>query len=335
MGEEHRLIDITFEESAVGALKQAQHYGEEKHRVGSSVGVIFASDGKSDAAPTAEEIAEAQRRAEEAEQRRWAQAVPLGGSPADVLGFPAHLDLAPIAGGYASPERLAFQARLWAGTLQLQSEEEALKELQAKAETIRKNLARLLDAVRSGVPLRIWTSSRADDACGSCWLMAQLDAAGLQADVRVIRLPDFENRPDGTVARCRGWGEHDPGEFGRFLPLAQRVPPAFQTAMARHWRRLEQENALLRVVVSGMLVSAQAGFYDSFFQRVLDQMPETFSGATLLVQIITQYPRLPGDLLAWQWIQRQMEAGALQVLAPAPPDAPYRYACTLRKTGKR
>lgn len=327
------MLDITFEESAVGALKLAQHYGEEKYRIGSSIGVIFAGDSKSDAPPTAEEIAEAQRQAEEEERRRWAQAVPLGGSPADVLGFPGHLDMGPVAGGYAGPERLAFLARLYAGQLQLQSEDEILRDLRKRAEWTRKNLVRLFGAVRDGVPLRIWTGSRADDACGTCWLMAQLDGAGLQADARLICLPEFENRPDGTTVRCRSWGEHHPGELGRFLPLAQRVPPAFQTAMARHWRRLEQENAPLRVVVSGMLVSAQADFYDPFFQQVLDQMPETFSGAALLGQVIARYPRLPGDLLVWQWMQRQVEAGALQALAPAPPDAPYRCAGTYRKNG--
>src|SRR5699024_3790695 len=60
-------------------------------------------------------------------------------------------------------------------------------------------LQTLLRRVSAGEPLCVWSSDNPDERCGLSWLMAELNAAGLdRAETTLVRLPAFEQRPDGT-----------------------------------------------------------------------------------------------------------------------------------------
>ena len=87
------MLEVVFSDSACGGLKYAQHYGEGPYRPG-CIGVIISQE---DGEPTPAEIEAAQRRAEEAERLAWERAVPLGGSPADVLGISLNLSAGDIS----------------------------------------------------------------------------------------------------------------------------------------------------------------------------------------------------------------------------------------------
>lgn len=43
-----------------------------------------------------------------------------------------------------------------------------------------------------------------------------------KADVRVVFLPPWRERPDGVVETYLGWGEVEPELFGRFLSRRSR-----------------------------------------------------------------------------------------------------------------
>ena len=97
------MLEVVFSDSACGGLKYAQHYGEGPYRPG-CIGVIFSQE---DGEPAPAEVEAAQRRAEEAERLAWERAVPLGGSPADVLGISLNLSAGDISEEVPGPKRRA------------------------------------------------------------------------------------------------------------------------------------------------------------------------------------------------------------------------------------
>ena len=66
------MLEIVFSESACGALKLAQRYGEGRYR-GGAIGVIARNEDGSE--PSQEELDKLRREAEERERRAWERAV--------------------------------------------------------------------------------------------------------------------------------------------------------------------------------------------------------------------------------------------------------------------
>lgn len=78
-----------------------------------------------------------------------------------------------------------------------------------------------------GEPVRVWSGDNPDEACGLCWLMEQLRPIGFDAlDVTLVRLPAFQERPDGSAVRYTSWGEVEPYQFGRMALLGGKLPAA-------------------------------------------------------------------------------------------------------------
>ena len=88
------MLEIVFSESACGALKLAQRYGEGKYR-GGAIGVIARN--KDGSEPSQEELDKLRREAEERERRAWERAVPLGGQREDVFCFALALSVGNVA----------------------------------------------------------------------------------------------------------------------------------------------------------------------------------------------------------------------------------------------
>lgn len=323
------MLEIVFDDSAAAGLKLAQHYGKDKHLVAGAVSVIYAADGTDAPPPARAELAAAQRRAEEQERRRRERAVPLGGDPANVLGFSLELSSGPLDGGFDSDARLDYLTEIFCPP----GDAESRGRMAAHLKQARKNLDRLLPAAKSGEPLRIWTDLSPEYACGLCWLMAQLQRTGADCPVTVIPLPLLEAGQDGTAVQYRGWGEVSPGEWHRFLPLERPLAPMARHVLAKTWRRLEQENAPLRAVVNGQLVSVREDSYDGFLLTALDGMGEFFRESELLGRMLAQYPRASGGA---EYLHRRVDAllsaGLLEQLVPEEPGRPWSRV--LRRAGE-
>lgn len=170
-----------------------------------STTVIGFDDGK---APAGEEIHQIQRA-----QRRQAalerEAIPLGGSPSDVLVLSLGLDMGDIREPLGA-DRWDLLRR-WCDGDDETTDRDWQRNLEA-AERLRSCGSR--DAVR------IWVDHTPYGACGL------LHAASLlkdtKADVRVVFLPPWRERPDGVVETYLGWGEVEPELFGRFLSRRSR-----------------------------------------------------------------------------------------------------------------
>lgn len=176
----------------------------------------------------------------------------------------------------------------------------------------------MLTRSANGEELRIWYSAGPDDACGLCWLLAKLNELAHHGPVQLIKLPVWEYGEGETMMAYTGWGEIGPGEWGRYLPLAQTAKPALLQACAGRWKELQRENAPLRVCLNGGLQSMPENFYDSFLLRELERLPEEFLEASLVGNVLGRYQLGVGD----SWLALRIEAFCRQGLLEVVQDGP-------------
>ena len=265
------MLELCFDQSTRGALRVAQHCGGGGK---GAVGVIVAASDQGD--PVAEQAA---RRAAEAFRRRQEElereAVPLGGSPNDVLTLSLGLDMGDIREPLGEV-RYQLQRQWYDGENEI-ADRDWGRNLEA---------AERLKACGPGDTVRIWADRTPHSACGL------LHAASLLKDtkaaVHVVFLPLWRETGDGkTLVSYLGWGEVEPELFGHFLSHEIPVPPVALGAMAHQWEALRRENAPLRAVVNGQVRSVGENFYDEMIRR---HIPE---GQTKIANII-------GDVLGWE-----------------------------------
>lgn len=264
----------------------------------------------------------------ERERRGWASAVPLDADRRKCILLPLALSFGAIDEMGIGPMREAALRQLLADVPHL--EEEMLPRLLRDA---RAALEKLLVGAREGEAMRVWLGRTPDDACALCWLLDQLRPIGWDhLTLSVVPLPDYVERPDGSVVRYSGWGEIEPWDWGRYAASARVLPRHLLPALAAHWQRLRQENQPLRAMINGKLTSVPEDFYDPFIRRELAGQPSEFSETRFIGQLLVRYGfGLSGDLIAWR-IERMIAAGELEpVTQPAPGDPAYHR--TLRKRG--
>ena len=310
------MMDVVFSRSACGSLKMAQHYGQGEYT--GAVSVLYAArEGEECAAPAPGVRQAAQQAAEQRARREWEEAQPLGGDPANVFSLEAGWSMGDIAESQFPQGRRRLLERLLAASFGGSAAErervieESLEELQANLQTV-------LTRSANGEELRIWYSDNPDDACGLCWLLAKLHELEQHGPVQLIKLPVWEYGEGETMMAYTGWGEIGPGEWGRYLPLAQTAKPALLQACAGRWKELQRENAPLRVCLNGGLQSMPENFYDSFLLRELERLPEEFLEASLVGNVLGRYQLGVGD----GWLALRIEAFCREGLLEVAQDGP-------------
>lgn len=238
--------------------------------------------------------------------------------------LPLALGVGPLAGGPFGPARREALAGLYRFFPQ---GEEVTDALLARG---RQDFETLCRRVGQGEPARIWYSSQPDEACGLCWLLAQLQELPGRGPVRLVALPAWEERPDGTLVQYTGWGELEPEAWAAHLPLQREAPAALLVAAALRWHTLLEENAPLRGAVNGRLQSLPVDFYDHFIRREIETQPEEFLQAVVIGRVLGNYQLGISD----GWVALRMEemiaAGLLEPATQPPADGP-RYHRRLRK----
>ena len=286
------MLEVVFSESAAGSLAAA-------------IGKKAGGQGQASAF---------------AQKNRGAKAAALAGSRADICSFPLYLGFGAIDEAGIGPLREQAIAALMGAY-----PAEGAQAAQAFLQTARSSLEKLLSRAKQGEPLRIWASGQPDDACGLCWLMEQLMDARLEKlDAALVLLPGFCEKPGGTAVLHSSWGELSAPEWSRMAGLGRKIPAALCQAMAACWQQLRAQNAPLRAVVSGRLVSAPAAFYDSLILRELEAEPQEFSQARLIGRLLGKYPLGLGDAFFALRLEQFVRDGALQeVSSPAPGEPAY------------
>lgn len=200
--------------------------------------------------------------------------------------------------------------------------------------TAHKSYDMLVEQVQKGEPIRVWVSREPDTVCGLYWLMEQLLPLGLEKlDVTLVELPEWERTPDGCIVRYTGWGEIEPYRFGKMALLGKKLPADYLFSLANHWKELQQENASLRAVLNGKLVSVPDSLYDIFILRELEKQEDEFNEAQLVGQVLGKYQLGIGDGWIALRIEQFIRDGLLIPVTAPEPDAPV-YHRILKKIKK-
>lgn len=318
------MVEVVFGASARGSLRQAQHYGEGPWH-GAAFGVVL---GNTNGRPVSKrEIQAAQRRVEEQSRREWEEAVPLGGNPGDIYCLDLVLSMGDISEETPGPLRQQALEELLRAAW---NAEEARKQTQTVGEETRAVLDDVAARSAAGETVRVWYSQQSDELCGAYFLMERLQSTGSAGPVSLVELPQWEERPDGTMVHRLGWGEVSPGEWGRLAAAAYTPSPVQLRFFANCWRQLRWENAPLRAVVNGQLMGVPADFYDGFIRRAIAAADREFHQAHVIGQVLG-YQLGIGDAWVALRMEEMLRAGLLEVVTQAPPDGPA-YRRVLRRT---
>ena len=321
------MLEVVFNDSVAGAMLMAVGH---QHSVGGATAVIFANeDGEQDAAFSQAEIEKFQREAVERERQGWENAVPFEGKREDIINLPLAMSVGHISQTGIGTER-EEAISLLTGTFP----DIASQVVEEILDTARKSYDVLLKQVQNGEPIRIWASREPDTMCGLYWLMEQLRPIGFETlDVTLVELPEWEKRPDGCIVQYTGWGEMEPYRFGEMALLGKKLPVNLLRSLANRWLELQQENATLRAVLNGKLVSAPESLYDTFILRELEKQENEFNEARLVGQVLGKYQLGIGDAWIALRIEQFIKDGLLIPITAPEPDAPI-YHRILQKTGK-
>ncbi len=322
------MIDILFSESACGSLKMAQHYGKGKYQEG-CIGIFISHpDGSK---PTKEEIETARQEAKEKERLAWESSTPLGGKATDIYGFNLVLSVGDISEnqpGIKRKQTLEHLYSIYPNDEGRQAAEEILKRANEDLKTVRERTA-------AGEPLRIWYSNQPDEMCGLYWFMGQLNQWKLNGgQVFIVKLPEWEADKKGNSVRKNSWGEVAPEEWHRYLALQKPVLPVFIQSYASHWQELQAENAPLRAMLNGHLVSTSEKLYDDFILHEIAAEGEEFQEAMIVGRVIGKYQLGIGDSWIALRIEEMIHAGKLKAVTAGTQNMPIYHRvlkkCTLK-----
>lgn len=315
------MIEIVFSDSAHGSLALAQTYGKGSYNDGAA-SVCYLGD----ETPTPEELERAQREAEARCRAEWEQAVPMGGKVSDIYGFHLALSVGEISEDGIGPQREAALRTLFS----IEPPEHRADVATTLLETSKAALKEVLYRLSSSEAVRVWYSDQPDELCGLHWFLAQLPEK--HGPVFLVKLPALVRHGEKTLCRPNGWGEIAPGEWGRFVCLQEEAPSILIRSYAAHWKLLQEENAPLRAVLNGRLLSVRADLYDSFILQEIGAQPEEFREAVVVGNVLGKYQLGISDGWIALRIEEMIRNGLLEAVTQPEKDAPI-YHRKLRKRG--
>jgi len=300
------MLEVVFSDSAKGAMKMAKNYNKynRESMLGGAIGYI----GKK---PSKKELKKA------LEIQFEGKAV--GGNSKDVVCIGFNLDIGDIAGEVDSEERKEVFIRVL-GSVDIKD-----NEIERYFNSQREDFERLLSAAKSGEPIRVWKSNTPFSACAFAFLCDALRS--LECKISMISLPEYWETSDNTIQACTDWAELSPGQFYSFLSLEREVTNIEKCMQSSHWNELKAENAPLRALVNGKLISVPEDFYDHIIIR---NIPDgEFVMAKLIGIILGKYPLGVGDGWYALRIKKMIEDGKLEIVGDK--DASHPYGKILRK----
>ena len=104
-----------------------------------------------------------------------------------------------------------------------------------------------------------------------------------------MKLPGwiYEESTD-TLKQMQTWGEVEPGLWGKLKENGHAMPQRFCEVCAMRWEALRRENAPLRAVINGRVVSVEDDFYDSFLLDAFESTEEEVREGRLIGRVLKQ-----------------------------------------------
>jgi len=313
------MIDVVFSDSACGSLKLA-HYGPDGYRGGATIGVFAGiTDGLK---PAEEEIRKALQNAEEKLRLDLEKAVRLGGHPSDVFGFGLALSVGDISEDKPGEKRRQVLERLYS----IYPDADWHEVVQGSIQKANEDLEVIYDQISKGEAVRVWYSDQPDEACGLYWFMTQLCRLDIHdQQIYLIKLPEWDIDDNEDMIPKNGWGEVSPSQWHSYVELQKPVSSEFCKYCESQWRALQKENAPLRAMLNGKLVSLPEHIYDDFILREISAENEYFREEMVIGRVLGKYRLGISDSWVAFRIEELIRAGKLEVVRKAEEGSPIYH----------
>lgn len=301
------MIEVVFSDSEKGNFKLARNFSGKDMSSG-AIGYIGEK-------PSDGELEKYLKENREGE--------PLGDDSEDVVYIGFNLDMGEIDGEIDGAKRQKIFNDLWCRfNFTYPEQQEFFK-------TQRDDLEKLLSFARSGKSIRIWKSNSPYSACGFyyvCYLLKDIDCSNLSVITLPEYLPDFTGKNIHHVS----WGEVHAGKLYKFLPLEKTIFKIEKQAYSTHWEVLMNENAPIRAIINGRLLSVVEDFYDPI---IIKNIPSgEFVLARLIGEILIKYELGISDSLIASRIDKMISDKKLVIVNDEDKSHPYQEI--LRKSNE-
>jgi len=313
------MIDVVFSDSACGSLKLA-HYGPDGYWGGAAIGVFAGNtDGLK---PAEEEIRKALQNAEEKLRLDLEKALRLGGHPSDVFGFGLALSVGDISEDKPGEKRRQVMERLYS----IYPDADWHEVVQGSIQKANEDLEVIYDQISKGEAVRVWYSDQPDEACGLYWFMTQLCRLDIHdQQIYLIKLPEWDIDDNEDMIPKNGWGEVSPSQWHSYVELQKPVSSEFCKYCESQWRALQKENAPLRAMLNGKLVSLPEHIYDDFILREISAENEYFREEMVIGRVLGKYRLGISDSWVAFRIEELIRAGKLEVVRKAEEGSPIYH----------
>lgn len=296
------MIELCFSESTYGSLRAApRKLPSDAMVIGEGV-FISRTEGISD-----EEYERKCAEAAEEHRQRVAAAIPFETTTLDIFYFDFNLSM----GDLTQPIELCYgsRKRLFAEMRNIQNYEEGSKSLRLVKQSWDKAIKSyegFKERIKNNEDVRIWLDTTPNDICGFLFAMELLSK--VSSKVSVIVLPKYEIQ-EGRVIEHSSWGEINPLDYYKYGKYEQELPKEMIDALAWKWCELKKENAPLRAVINGKVVSVEEDFYDSFIRQAFPSEESTV--IRMIGEIIANQPLFLSDSFIANRIKTMLANGEL------------------------
>lgn len=296
------MIELCFSESTYGSLRFAPRKLPPDAKVIGEGTWISRAEGTSD-----EEYARRCAQASEQHRQRVAAAIPFETTPLDIYYLDFNLSVGDITQPVELPD--GPRERLFAEMRNIQDYEESSKSLRLVKQSWDKAIKSyegFKERIQNDEAVRIWLDTTPNDICGFLFAMELLSK--VSSKVSVIVLPKFEII-EGRVIEHSSWGEINPLDYYKYGKYEQELPKEMIDALAWKWCELKKENAPLRAVINGKVVSVEEDFYDSFIRQAFPLEESTI--IRMIGEIIANQPLFLSDSFIANRIKKMLADGEL------------------------
>lgn len=242
-----------------------------------------------------------------------------GENPQDVVNIGFFLDIGDITGEIDGNGRQSVFRKLW-GRFGIDD-----KEQKQFFHSQRKDMEKLLSAAKDGKPIRIWKSDAPYSTCGFYYVCNLLN--DIDCNISVVSLPAFSPICENEIIEYSHWGEVEPNKFHEFLHLESQLSGTEKRFLSSCWYELMKENAPLRAIINGKLISVPEDFYDFIIIRNLPD--NDFLMARFIGKLLGKYHLGISDSWYAFRIEKMIEENKLIVVKNE--DTTYPYGKVLRK----
>jgi hypothetical protein len=293
------MLEVLFSDSEKGSMQVAKAYDEKK--------ILGGVTGYIDQKPTKEEI------------KKHPEGKTVEENYNDVVNIGFSLDVGDISSAIDGNGRQDVFHKLW-GRYDFDN-----KEQEQFFYNQRKDTEKLLSAAKDGASLRIWKSDAPYSTCGFhfvCNLLRNIDC-----NISVVSLPRYNPISENEIVEYSHWGEVDAGKFYQFLPNAKQLTQIEKKIVSDHWHDLMVENAPLRSILNGKLISVPENFYDFI---IMKNLPDNdFIMAQFIGKLLGEYSIGISDSWYAFRIDKMIDENKLIVVENK--DTSHPYGKVLRK----